>query len=123
VAVTGDGVTGEQRKLCYGELHDLHASANAINVITSGRCGRGLQNVWGRKMNTDCSLISKTEGKNKLQDHCNETYMIHFLFMPLYVPSITCSSAGGVACSTWYIAFVLCQLAAPGLDSSPVPLV
>jgi hypothetical protein len=35
VAVTGGGVTGEQRKLYYGELHDLHASANALNVITS----------------------------------------------------------------------------------------
>jgi hypothetical protein len=36
--------------------------------------------------------------------------------MPLHVSSITCSSSGGYTSSTWYIACVLCQATARGLE-------
>jgi hypothetical protein len=39
-------------------------------------------------------------------------YSIYWELMPLHVSSITCSLSGGA----WYIACVLCQLTAPGLE-------
>jgi hypothetical protein len=63
--------------------------------------------------------------RNKTVSHYNETNVMHFLFNLLRIKASTClehyllilwrrNTSG-----TWYIAFVLCQLAAPGFNFNP----
>jgi hypothetical protein len=58
LAVKREAVAGKYRKLCYGDLRDLHASPNAINVIKSRKMvWAGHAKRMGERRDADSSLI------------------------------------------------------------------
>ena len=62
-------VTGEWRKLHYGELNDLYSLPNIIQLITSRRMRwAGHVTSMGERRGVYRGLVEKREGKSHLED-------------------------------------------------------